>query len=65
MGGCFIEPLMSAGGRIGAGQINGTEPGPELPLVLPADIGLLVGHDAGLNQAVDRSDARIFLPELN
>ena len=47
MGGSFIEHVISAGGPVGDGQVKGVELGPELPLVLSVDIGLLVGHDAG------------------
>jgi hypothetical protein len=47
MGGRFLEPEVSAGGQVGAEHVEGVELGPELTLVLPVDIGLLVGYDAG------------------
>ena len=47
MGGSFLDPEVFTGGRIGAEHVKGVELGPELPLVLPVDIGLPVGHDAG------------------
>lgn len=45
--GSFLEPEVSAGGQVGAERIKGVELGPQFPLVLPVDIGLLVGHNPG------------------
>ena len=47
MRGSFLYREISAGGQIGAEHVEGVELGPELPLVLPVDIGLLIGYDAG------------------